>query len=225
MLRVVFDGALDPWDIPMFRAAMIEKVGREHLSFHNHLNNEEYLQGYPVIQYKSVNGKPSLVALDHGVDEAQHFFTKKDWSVRVGERVIDLKVDRVDLREVRLQVWDKLFTYRIHNWIALNQANYQEYLKLKNQLEKIMKLESVMKGNILSFAKGMKWRISREIILRINELSEPKVVPYKDQKLTAFDATITTNVYLPDHIGLGKGVSRGYGNIRSVKKKSEAAQP
>lgn len=33
--------------------------------FHNHLNDREFLYGYPVIQYKRIGRNPALVCVDY----------------------------------------------------------------------------------------------------------------------------------------------------------------
>jgi hypothetical protein len=79
-------------------------------------------------------------------------------------------------------------------------------------------LENILKANIISFAKGVKWDIDKTISLRVDELIRTKIVPYKQQKLIAFDLKFRSNVFLPDHIGLGKGVSLGFGTVSQIKK-------
>jgi hypothetical protein len=217
---VVFDGQLAPFEIPLFRAAIIEKAGKEHLSFHNHLNDEEYLHGYPVIQYKLIRNKPALVCIDFGVDEIQHFFNKKDMEFQIGERRERMSIQSVNLNEYRLQIWKHNFSYRLRNWVPLNQENYRKYQQLPNEIEKVQMLERILIGNILSFAKGVKWRCEDKILCRITGLDRSSVIPYKEQKLSAFDIRFDCNVFLPNDIGLGKGVSKGFGTLlKQVEKR------
>ncbi len=76
-------------------------------------------------------------------------------------------------------------------------------------VEKTQFLEQILRGNILSFAKGLGIFIDKQVECVITQLSEPTVKRYKDVKLTMFDAEFTTNVSIPDYAGLGKGVSKG----------------
>jgi hypothetical protein len=50
---VAFDFKIEKKEIPTFRAAIIEKVGRENILFHNHLG-QDFRYGYPLIQYNEV---------------------------------------------------------------------------------------------------------------------------------------------------------------------------
>lgn len=212
-LTIRFDADIEAYELPAFRGAVIERAGREHLLFHNHLGDEKFLYGYPVIQYKRVGRNPALVCVDYGVDEVHHFFNQRDWEIRLGERFLKLGIRSLQLEQYTLQVWEKTFRYRLYNWLALSQENYVRYQALVDDLARTAFLEGILTGNILSFAKGVKWDVDRPISLRIDEVLKSKIVPYKRQKLLAFDVLFRSNVFLPDHLGLGKGVSLGFGTV------------
>ena len=220
-LRIQFDAEIAAYEVPAFRGAVIAKAGPEHILFHNHLNEREYLYGYPVIQYKRIGRNPALVCVDYGVDEVHHLFANQDLEVRVGERPVTLTVRNLQMDQYTLQVWQKTFDYRLYNWLALNQDNHRAYQDLPDELSRIAYLENILKANILSFAKGMKWNVDRTIQLRIDEIMRSKLVPYKKQRLQAFDIRFRTNVFLPDYLGLGKGVSMGYGTVTRVRQENK----
>jgi hypothetical protein len=212
-LTVRFDADIEAYELPAFRGAIIEKAGREHLLFHNHLGESAYLYGYPVIQYKRVGRNPALVCVDYGVDEVHHFFNQRDWEITLGNRPLKLAIRSLQMQQYTLQVWERSFRYRLFNWLALSQENYEVYRTLPDDLARLAFLERVLTGNILAFAKGVKWNVDRPIALRIDEVLKTKIVPYKGQKLQAFDLHFRSNVFLPDHLGLGKGVSLGFGTV------------
>lgn len=213
-LTIVFNNELKAHEIPAFRGAVVKKVGREHVLFHNHLSDTEFVNSYPCIQYKSIGGKPAIFCIEEGVDEMYKFFTKKDWNLELSNRMLELKVERLDMKQVNLQVWDKKFNYRISSWVALNPLNYQKFLKIQDPAERHDFLSKILIGNILSMAKGIGWDVDKPIALKIIELQREKRVLIKGVKVTAFDLLFETNVYLPNNIGLGKSVSHGYGILR-----------
>ena len=83
ILSVTFDTEIAAHETPAFRGAVIEKVGLEHELFHNHNNDPQarvaYHYRYPLVQHKRWRRKPSIVFIDKGVDQAQHFFMQPDW--------------------------------------------------------------------------------------------------------------------------------------------------
>ena len=216
-MTILFENEIEPWEIAAFRGAVIAKAGNEHILFHNHLNDREFLYGYPVIQYKRIGKCPMLVCLDYGTDEIHHFFNQGNLEVLIGERKVSLVVRKINLDQINLQVWEKTFQYKLRNWIALNQENYEKYAHIKDELSKIEFLENILKANIISFAKGVKWDVDKQINLRIDQIVSQKQVPYKKTRLTGFDVTFKTNVFLPDFISLGKGVSLGFGIVTIVR--------
>jgi len=213
VLTVVFDTEIAGFEIPAFRGAVIDKVGKDNVLFHNHLNNNHFLYKYPLIQYKMLNRKPAIMCIDFGVDEIHKFFEKRDWSLKISDRWLEMKIDKLQMNQFVMQVWDKTFNYSIHNWVALNQENFNSYHALQSMVQKIEMLERTLKGNILSFAKGIDWTVDKEIQLSIRDIRRNRTARVKGKLLEGFDLDFTTNVFLPNYIGLGKSVSLGYGVV------------
>jgi len=216
-LKIQFDTEIEAYEIPAFRGGIIAKAGNEHIIFHNHLNDREFLYGYPVIQYKRIGKSPAIICIDYGVDEIHHLFNNKNMDIVIGQRPVSLVVKNLQMQQYTLQVWEKHFDFRLYNWLALNQENYEKYQELRDELSQMLFLENILKANIISFAKGVKWDVDKPISLRIDEVIKSKIVPYKQQKLLAFDIRFRTNVFLPDFVGLGKGVSLGFGTVSQIK--------
>lgn len=217
ILQVVFENEIQPWEVAAFRGAVIATAGKQHVLFHNH-KDDKFLYSYPLIQYKQVDRKPMLMSIDQGIEEIHHFFEKMQMGIMLGDRQYELKIDKLNMNQFNMQVWDKMWEYRIQNWLALNKENYVKYQSLESMVDKIQQLESTLKGNILSFAKGIDWSIEKEIKLQIKNMQEPRSISYKGNKLTAFNLVFSTNVFLPNFIGLGKGASSGFGVIVKISR-------
>lgn len=212
-LLVGFNTEISPGLVPAFRGAIIEKVGRSHSAFHNHAE-EGFHYRYPLIQYKRIGKKAGLFCLGDGVDEVHHFFGLRNWKILLIEKEVDLEVDRLDLKSFKLNIWDRKFKYRIWDWLALNEENYKKYQKMEALSDKIAFLEKLLTGNILSFGKGLGWYVEKKIEVKITDIVKEKTIKYKGVSFTAFDLEFLCNVSLPDYLGLGKGVSHGYGVVK-----------
>lgn len=221
ILTIIFDSVLQPYEIPALRGAVVEKVGKENTVFHNHLKNDAYLYRYPLIQYKQISGRPAMVCIDYGVDEIHKFFEKTDWSVKIGDRWLDMKIYKLLLNQFNMQVWESSFYYQIRNWIALNQDNYRKYQQMESEKERTEFLERTLTANIISFAKGIEWNIEKEIKVSITTPVTIRAVSLKGKKVLGFNTAFKTNVFLPNYIGLGKSVSLGFGMVRQVNRKDE----
>jgi len=170
LLHIEFDTEIEAGEIPAFRSAIIEKVGRENILFHNHLKNDGFLYKYPLIQYKRIGRRPAIICIDFGVDEIHKFFENRNWDIKVNNRWLEMKIAKLNLNQFVMQVWDRPFDYVIRNWIALNQDNYLRYMGLEVNTDRVHFLEKTLTGNILSFAKGIKWTVERQIGLTIKDI-------------------------------------------------------
>lgn len=216
-LLVQFENELTQYEVSSFRGAIIEKVGKENILFNHHLDDSKYLFKYPLIQYKSISKKPAVLCLGVGVDEIHKLFSQTSWEINLKGKTVDLKIDKLELGNFTLAIGDKSLHYRLNNWIALNTENFKKFSEIQGEIEKKEMLEKILIGNILSFAKGIDWDIDKEIKVRIDKIERVKNIKYKNTRLMAFDTSFTSNALLPDHFGIGKGVSRGYGIVKSFK--------
>jgi CRISPR/Cas system endoribonuclease Cas6 (RAMP superfamily) len=120
-----------------------------------------------------------------------------------------------------MQVWDKSFNYFMYDWLPLNQRNYQLFKSFDSEIEQKEFLEKILRGNILSFAKGINWTVENEIKVRINEIIRKKIIKVKGVPRETFTLTFSSNVFLPNHIGLGKNASMGFGVIQEIKNRKK----
>jgi hypothetical protein len=218
-LSVSFDTHIQPWELPRFRGAVARKVGLEHDWYHNH-NNETggYHQRYPLIQYKldTHNGqiRPMLLCLDQGIEEAHHFFSQPDWSLRIGEQEHDMRIAQLNVHQHTLNVWETPFHYRLHKWKAFNPENYEHYNTLKGIAEQFSFLERLLATHIIAFASGVGWNAAPHFEVKITDLLKKEWIDHKGIKMWAFTVEFEANVSLPDYIGLGKGAALGFGVVR-----------
>lgn len=212
VLKIIFEGELESYEIPALRGAIAQKVGLDQVLFHNHLGNK-FRYSYPLIQYKRIAGRPALVCIGDGVEDIHHFFTQKDWAIEISGRSLPMQIENLEMNQFTMGVWDKLFHYKMNNWIALHQQAWAEFGELETEKEKITYLEKKLTGNILSFAKGIGWFIEERVHVKIKEILYMRGVRVKQVKLTGFGIRFACNVFLPHSIGLGKNVSIGYGSV------------
>ena len=98
----------------------------------------------------------------------------------------------------------------------LNQNNYGVFSTLESLREKCTMLERLLIGNILSFAKGIGVYFDEEIKVSIVDIEKAEQYLFKNVKMLGFDVVFRTNVLLPRYVGVGKGVSLGFGMITIV---------
>ncbi len=217
-LQLRFDTELNPVEIPYFRAAVIEKSGRKGSLLHNHKGDTSYYYRYPLIQYKLQHGKAFIVCLNEGSDEIHYLLSAPDLDMKIGYKTKDFGIEQVKVNMFRVGVWEHFFDYSIINWLGLNEKRYEEFQQLQGDpLAQKRLLEKILVGNILAFAKGIGWRVEKQIKAEISEIKHIRRLTFKKSRRLAFDLHFRCNVSLPDYMGLGKGASTGFGVLRKLK--------
>ena len=214
-LVICFKNPIALYELPFFRGAIISKVPREMVLFHNHIENG-FRYRYPLIQYKRIGGNASIVCIGEGTDEIGQFFAGADLDICIGERPVQLQVEDVRATRTLVQTWENTFTYSCRKWLPLNQENYDKYMQLDGLMERIIFLQKILIGNILSMCTGLGIHIENNVTCEITYLSDMSIYKYKDIKMVGFDLQFKSNISLPNYIGLGKGVSLGFGVIHQL---------
>ena len=212
---VIFDFEMARREIPAFRGAIIKKVGRESILFHNHSGNK-FRYGYPLIQYKLVGKNPAIVCVNSGYDESLRLFENTEWNFNINNKAVHASIKHLSFDYFECGLTSSVVKYRINNWFGLNEQNFKKYTLLTTDSEQKEFLEKILIGNVLSFAKGINWIVDDKIMVSVDYIPNRRFFNFKNNKIAGFDLIFSTNVLLPDKIGLGKSVSRGFGIIRKV---------
>ncbi|MFA5587130.1 MAG: CRISPR-associated endonuclease Cas6 [Bacteroidales bacterium] len=213
LLTVQFDLPLKFHEISQFRGAVIKTTKGKNNLFHNH-SPDGMIYRYPLIQYKSINKKAALLCIEEGVEGMQDFFASTDWKLNIGSGSQPVKVENLNVRQHRIGVWDKSFNYKLTRWLPLNQENYKKYHELPGLAEQIQLLEKILLANLLSFLQGIDLYVDEKIEVKITQLLRQKLEKYKGQEMQSFSIRFSSNISLPNNIGLGKGSSSGFGMVR-----------
>lgn len=178
---------------------------------HNHMGNGEFRYDYPQVQYKVIDSTPMLVGIAEGAQLLTELFLKIR-ELKIGDKIYPIHQKNIEARQLEPGALIAPKTYRFETlWMGLNQKNHLLY-KDANPLEREKLLERVLVGNCLSFFKAMDIFVEANLEAR-GSFSE-KITKFKNNKMVAFEGMFEINAELPDYIGLGKQVSRGFGTIR-----------
>lgn len=212
LLTTTFDLPLKFRDISRWRGAWCEMVGWEVDFFHNHRDGDgKVLYRYPLIQYRSDNNYASLVALQDAVPAVQSTVAASIWKINWKDHTTRLQMTNFQVRTEELQLADKLHTYRIRNYLPFNSDNLKQWQSRPLLIDKIALLGRLIPGHLISFAKGINWRIPGRFDVEITNLTSQHAVALHEVLRPAFDLEFRTQLLLPSGIAIGKGVSHGFG--------------
>jgi hypothetical protein len=194
-------------------------LNSKNILFHNHHEKGGLRYSYPLIQYKRIHGKASIVCVAEGTGSIGEFFSSlRTKLLKIGSnQEINLELSNVKADNILVQTWESEFTYSLRKWLPFNQENYVKFQGIEDVKGKAEFLEKILTGNILSFAKGIGVHFDVSVTCRITNMDEIGGMTYKSIKFAAFDMMFKTNVSLPNYIGLGKGVSHGFGTCVQMK--------
>nr|WP_130277669.1 CRISPR-associated endonuclease Cas6 [Cecembia calidifontis] len=181
---------------------------------HNHYEDGTAKYKYPLVQYKVVETVPILLGINEGAELLTSLFLKID-HLNIEGKVFPVFSKNIAHQKVPSGIADELFEYRFINyWMALNTLNYKTYTNLAHE-ERQQMLDKVLQNNLLSFYKGVGIWLNERIMTKGK--FEPKTSKFKNQKMIVFEGSFISNAILPDYVGIGKSVSRGFGVIKKMK--------
>lgn len=212
-MSVMFKNRLSFREVPLLRGALLHLADGDSTLFHDHIGDKLRYR-YPLVQYREFGGYASLFCLGDGVVAVESLLcAASSAEVRIGRREEKLLVDSETRRTDELVLSDEVQEYNIHRYLPLNQENYAKYKATDSIVDRYQMIEKCLVGNILSFAKSMGMFFEQQIKVKILDVANTHEYIYKKVRMLGFDLRFKTNVILPRHIALGKGVSIGFGEI------------
>ncbi len=167
---------------------------------------------YPRVQVKVLRNQLSLFGIGEGYDpvialsETLKSFTVDD---------INYVVEDQELLQSELVVdtpADQFLRYKfITPWVALNRRSLAHYKSLLPR-ERLTYLNRMLVQNLLFIAREMGAEPLFNVSARVKLQSlSPRVVEL--QGSGSFKGYFTSNMILPDYLGLGNGITKGLGTI------------
>ena len=169
---------------------------------------------YPRVQVKILNEQIYIIGLKEGVDPVLSLVDSVK-SFNFGN--ITINIEQYDVEENINQFipTEKLLRYKfITPWVALNKSTAGKYRFLTDQ-EKPLFLNRLLGLNLLFLSKELGLDIKSKIYTKI---CIDNLIPEKidENGWAAFIGEFKTNFIIPSYIGLGNGITRGYGTLFSL---------
>jgi len=178
---------------------------------HHHIKEGFYLYTYPRVQYKILEGVAIILGIEEGGEVVKRISneirrlnlgknTYEVFSIKMTEKFSDFGFSKEEVK------------YRfVTPWLALNQSNYKHFKETRSWKVKKELLNGILIGNILSMSKGFDYVVRGRLHAR--SLLDIESVDYKGVLHIGFTGDFTVNFVIPEYLGLGSGVSQGFGTI------------
>jgi len=203
--------------------AVFEAAGVSTDVFHNHKegDEEEKYRRYPLVQYKVWHKKAEIIGIGRGAKAVQLWLPLAGDQLSIKQKIYPLK------GKLRNATWKPTIlkeekVYRINKWMPLNAENYKYWSSTPKLSERVTLLDKVLWGHIFQLLDDMEININRKKLSLY--LSTIDMQTYEESyriKRLALDVTFRSNLELPEEIGLGQGVSIGFGKVQGIKVKEK----
>ncbi len=166
---------------------------------------------YPRVQIKILNEQVYMIGIHEGVDPIVELAGRLD-ILDFGNITFQVFDTEVNVKDDQFKAVDRLIRYRLLTpWVALNQMTGSRYRFLNNN-ERIGFLNRLLGQNIVFLSREMGVELQDKIFTKVNLTSMfPK--PVDERNWGAFSGEFRTNFLLPNYLGIGNGITRGYGAV------------
>jgi len=182
----------------------------EYVLLHQHIA-DKFVYKYPLIQYKMIDGTPLMFGINEGVEVLKKIYDKYD-EIRLDDNRYIINERGIIIKEQDFGVSEKIWKYQfVTPWFALNQDNYKKYYLSDRDGQHIL-LRKILIGNLLSVSKGIGYEVVDEI--KVDVKVKPQKRNLKNTVMMGFTGTFIVNFDIPNYMGIGKSVSRGFGAVQ-----------
>ena len=171
-----------------------------------------FIHRYPVVQCKQVKHTLMVIGIGQGADLLREVSEGKE-EVRSGETSCIISGRDPEIRKEEFGISDKIRTYEfLTPWLALNQQNAKKFYDLKGKPERDAFMQKILSGHLGTLARSLDYDLPAP-------LSCESRVRFRRERIDrenvmVFLGTFSTNLRIPDYLGIGQSVSQGFGTIR-----------
>lgn len=207
---------LNPSQIHKFRGFVGNLFRNEDLIHNHNTDTGQSIYRYPLIQFKLIHRTPAIIAItEKAISVFMQLFMKLE-QIKIDDEIIpvyekDLKIEEADFGYTQRSIMYEFYS----PWIGLNQKNYRLHGKADWKGKSDI-LRKVLVGNILAMSKGVGYWLGKEQVLEVDLQLREYPVTLKCRTMKGFKGHFKTNFIIPDHVGLGKSVSRGFGAVKKT---------
>ena len=169
---------------------------------------------YPRVQVKILKEQIYIVGINEGVNPVLSLVDNLEL-FNFGD--ITVKIEKIDIEQNKdpVSLVDKLLRYKfITPWVALNAGSNKKFRGIKED-NKILFLNKLLGQNLLFLSKELGLDIESKIYTKVKvESMDPH--NHEENGWRSFNGEFRTNFMLPNFIGFGNGITRGFGSIFSL---------
>lgn len=187
----------------------------DEVLLHHHHSDGSLLYKYPRVQFKILQKTALLLGIAEGSELLSKLWLKVDHTTIGNENLPVIESKIIKRIEYLGETKEPVHYCFLTPWMALNQKNEHRYVTEKMQQKRFALLEKILVGNCLSLSKSLGYTINLRLNADCSGLQEVRC-SLKGVPMRGFVGSFKINFLLPNKIGLGKSVSRGFGTLERM---------
>ncbi len=205
-----------PWEVPAIRASILKALAAPQLLGTGGADQPSFyeLVAGPLVQFqaRSSHGAYQLVVQGLGRESRSLKSALKELPFVYDGKKMTLQVGQTHCRAFRLRDDERWYHYRLFNYQPLRTTDVQEF-QMTPEKTRLALLAGKVAGHLTQFYR---LAAGRTLVPHLADLQliRQKEVRVQGCPLLGFDLAFTTNVFLPEYVGLGPGARRGLGVVR-----------
>ena len=169
---------------------------------------------YPRVQVKILNEQIYIIGIKEGVEPVLSI-PDKIKELDFGNITFTINDFEKETLKQQFTLSGSVVKYNfLTSWAALNYVTGKKYRSISFK-KKISYLNKLLGINLMFLAKEMGVPIDKGIYTKL-EIPNLHPKSIDDNKWKSFKGDFKTNIILPNYIGLGNGITRGYGTINGL---------
>jgi hypothetical protein len=173
-----------------------------------------FIHRYPVVQYKRIDDVPTVIGINEGADTLLEI-SRKSTEILPG---VTITGTGAGLLEEAFGISDTPRSYEFATpWLGLNQENYRKFFKLKGKPERDVFIRKMLAASIATMAKTLNCPVPAPVSCEVNlHFTKERL---DGVSVMSFTGKFQADFLIPDYLGIGKSVGRGFGAVRQVPAK------
>jgi hypothetical protein len=160
-----------------------------------------------------------LLGIGDGAELLQRLWLEID-ATRLGDEQLKVLDAHLETLEAEITTCPEPIEYRfVTAWLALNQRNFLSYVGSRSTKFRKDELSRILVGNCLGLAKSLGIRFRERVDADGRQLTSIKT-SLDGRGMIGFVGKFKINLKLPEYLGLGKSVSRGFGAVVAAERRS-----
>jgi len=178
---------------------------------------------YPLIQYKSINGKAAITGINEGAHVLRSILDRlnEDKNRHLNKRFLFNKQNSVDLYTYQLYPDNRHLMllphkkqYIIKDWLPLDTYRYKAWTATQELKMLVDILDECLPRQISKMLYGVGFSYTLPFIAHTTSiLATKEAIQIYHEKKVPFDCIISCNLELPEDLGIGQVPGIGYGRI------------